>query len=146
MEKEHFGYKDIGYKFVTEWRYVTPIEVNLFCDITDTREDIFLRDDTAREYGLKGAVLPALLIFAKLMSGLMEAGLTLEGLFVGINNAEFITPVHPYDRIRGEGEVLEKKVTAKGDRVMVRYAWQVRKENDVIVARGENHCMFPNPR
>ena len=145
-EKEHFGYKDVGYKFVTEWRYVTPTEVNLFCDITDTREDVFLRDDAAQEFGLKAAIVPALLIFAKLMSGLMEVGLTGEGLFIGINNAEFKVPVHPYDRIRGEIEVLEKRVTTKGDRVIVRYAWQVRNENDVIVAQGENRCMFPNPR
>lgn len=146
MEKEHFGYKDVGYKFVTEWRYVTPIEVNLFCDITDTREDVFLRDDAAQEFGLKAAIVPALLIFTKLMSGLMEVGLTSEGLFIGINNAEFKESVYHYERIRGEIEVLEKRVTSKGDRVVVRYSWQVRKENDVIVAQGENRCMFPNPK
>jgi len=146
MQKEHFGYKEVGYKFVTGWKYVTPFEVNMFCDITDTQEDVFLRDDAAQAYGMKASIVPALLIFTKLMSGLMDAGLTSEGLFIGINNAMFKTALHPYQRIRGEIEVLDRKVTSKGDRVTVHYSWKIKNEQDVLIADGSNTCMFPNPK
>ena len=146
MEKEHFGYKEIGYKFATEPRYVTPTEVDLFCAVTDTREDIFSRDDSAKDLGLGRRVIPALFVYTTMMAGFMRAGLTLEGLFIGIDNAEFKVPVHPYDRIRGEGEVVDRRVTSKGDRVVVKYAWCVKNEEDIVVAQGKNTCIFPNPK
>jgi acyl dehydratase len=142
---EHFGYKEVGYKFETEPRYATNGEVDMFCDVTGLRDDAFLRDDGLAALGLDRRVVPGLFIMAIMFSGLIKSGLTHDGLFVGTDNVKFKENVHPYDSLHTVGEVIESRVTSKGDRVVVRYTWRVINQNDVVVAEGVNTCFFPNP-
>ena len=145
MEKEHLGYKEVGYKYTTGTRFVTPTELDTFCDITGLRVDVFLRDDVAKTLGLEGRTVPGVFIMAILLALLCEIGLLSDGIFLGTNNVRFGVPVRPYDRLRAEGELLNKKVTSKGDRVVVTYSWFVRNQDDDVVAQGENTAILPNP-
>ena len=80
------------------------------------------------------------------MAGIVKLRLTVpRGLFVGMDNYVFKAPVHPYDRIRVEGELLEKRVTSKGDRVVVKYSWLAKNQKDIIIAQGQNTSTHPNP-
>ena len=145
MEKEHWGYKEVGYKYATGTRFITPTELDIFCDITGIRDDMFLSDEAAKALGLERRVVPRVFIVAVLFALLEEEGLTSKGTLLGMNNTRFNVPVCPYDRIRAEGELLNKRVASEGDRVTVTYSWFMKNQDDVVVAQGENTCIFPNP-
>ena len=138
MEKEHLGYKEIGYKYTTGSRFITATELDTFVDITGMREDFFLSDEVAKAYGARGRFVPGVFIMGVGFGLLAEAGLARQGIFLGTNNTRFNVPVCPYDSIRLEGEVLNRRVTSKGDRVLVTYSWFVKNQEDVVVAQGEN--------
>ena len=54
-------------------------------------------------------------------------------------------PVSPYDSLAIEGEVLYRRVTSRGDRVVVTFSTSVRNQNDVVVLQGETTELYPNP-
>lgn len=145
MEKEHWGYKEVGYKYRTEPRFITPAELDLFVAATGMRGEIFLSDDAAKAWGAKGRIVPGPMLIAFVLASLRPTGLVEGGLFIGTNNVRFNAPVHPFDRLVVEGELLNKRVTSKGDRVIVTYSWLIKNEDGVVVAQGENTCIFPNP-
>ena len=145
METEHLGYKEVGYKYTTGTRFITPTELDTFCDITGMRMDVFLRDDAAKALGLEGRTVPGVFIMAILLTLIGEIGLLSNGIFLGTNNVRFGAPVRPYDRLRAEGELLNRRVTSKGDRVIVTYSWFMKNQDDDVVAQGENTAILPNP-
>ncbi|MBA7684802.1 hypothetical protein ES703_93215 [subsurface metagenome] len=145
MEKEHWGYKEVGYKYTTGTRFITATEVDIFCDISGMRADVFISDEVAKASGARGRVVPGPLLMGIVFGLLGETGLTSSGMLLGVNNTKFNVLVYPYDEVRLEGEILNKKVTSKGDRVIVTYSWSMRNQDDVVVAQGENACISPNP-
>jgi len=152
MEQEHWGYKEVGYKFATGSRFVTASDLDIFCSVTGMREDIFLDDEAARTVGAeigqipKGRIVPGAFQLAIVFALLRETGLIEKGVFLGTNNMKFNAMVYPYDRLRVEGELLNRRVTSKEDRVIVTYSWFLKNQADVAVAQGENTCIFPNPK
>ena len=145
MEKEHWGHKEVGYKYATGSRLITPTELDIFCDISGMRVDAFLDDEVAKALGAKRRFVPGVFQMALLLGLLWDIGLVADGIFLGTNDAKFNAPVYPNDRVRAEGELLSRRVTSKGDRVVVKYSWFIRNQDDVVVAQGENTCIFPNP-
>ncbi len=145
MEKEHWGYKEVGYKCTTGSRFITAAELDIFCDISGMRDDVFLSDEIAKSSGFKGRIVPAALLLGVAFGLLDETGLGVGGIFLGTNNLKINAPVSPYDRLRVEAELLNRKVTSKGDRVIVTYSVLIKNQDDVVVAQTENTCMFPNP-
>jgi len=129
--------RDIGEKYVgSATRLVTATELDMFCDITGMRGDVFLNDEAAKSMGMKSRVLPGAMSLAILFSLLGE--FLGPAIFTGLNNLRLLAPVCPYDRLRAEAEVLGKKETSKGDRVFVTYSWTLKNQDAVTVAQGEN--------
>jgi acyl dehydratase len=128
--------RETGEKFMGKSRMVTGTELDTFLDVTGMRGDAFLSDEVAKAMGLKARVYPGAMSLA-VMFGLL--GDVLEGaMFTGVNNMKLLAPVHPYDRLSAECEILGKKETSKGDRVFVTYLWTLKNQDDVVVAQGEN--------
>jgi acyl dehydratase len=152
MNKEHWGYKEVGYKFATGTTFVTATDLDTFCNITGMREDIFLDDEAAKAVGArlgqipKGRIVPGAFQLAIVFTLLGKTGLIEEGVFLGTNNMKLNAMVYPYDRLRLEGELHNRRVTSDGNRVIVVYSWFLKNQNDVIVCQGENTCIFPNPK
>lgn len=147
METEHWGYKKVGYKYKTGSRFVTPTELDLFCDITGMRDNVFLSDEVGRAYGAKRRVVPGAFLLAISIGLLRETGLITapRTFYLGTDNFKVNTPVYLYETLRLEGELLHRRVTSEGDRVVVRYSFLMKNQDDVVVAQGENICIFPNP-
>ncbi len=61
--REHFGHKEVGYKFRAGPRIVTPTQVDQFCDLTGTNVAHFLSDEAgqALNIGSRGRILPGIL-------------------------------------------------------------------------------------
>ena len=137
MAARRLAKMDIGDRFVgTNTRMVTPTELDMFCNITGMRGDIFLSNEAAKSLGMKSRVLPGAMSLAILFSLLEEF---LQGaIFVGLRNLKLLAPIFPCDRLRAEGEILAKKETSKGDRIVVTYSWVLRNQDEVAVAQGEN--------
>jgi len=137
MTEKGLADRDIGEKYVgSATRLVTATELDMFCDITGMRGDVFLNDEAAKSMGMKSRVLPGAMSLAILFSLLGE--FLGPAIFTGLNNLRLLAPVCPYDRLRAEAEVLGKKETSKGDRVFVTYSWTLINQDAVTVAQGEN--------
>ena len=65
MNSEHFGYKQVGFKFATDCGYITATDLDLYCGLLNAREDIFLRDDSAKEMGMGTRIVPGYLLCRK---------------------------------------------------------------------------------
>jgi len=67
MEKEHWGHKEVGYKYATGSRLITPTELDIFCDISGMRVDAFLDDEVAKALGAKRRFVPGVFQMALLL-------------------------------------------------------------------------------
>ncbi len=133
--------RDVGDKFISKSsKTVTEADLDMFCDITGMREDILSRDEVAQDIGLKARVVPGVMTFAVLMGLLGEVDH--DALHVGTNNVKLLAPVYPNDKLGAECQVLTKRDTSKGDRIIVTYSWTVKNQDDVTVAQGENTEIF----
>jgi len=136
MAEKLVAERNVGDKFESGSRIVTGTELDMFCTVAGLRLDAFLNDEAGRALGFKGRVVPGAFAFA-LVFGLL--GELLNGhVHVGTNNMKVLAPLYPYDRVRVEGEVLNKKETSKGDRAFVTWSWAVKNQDDVILVQGEN--------
>lgn len=143
MTEKLLSEREIGEKYIGErTRLITSTDLDMFCNVTGMRGDTFLSDEVARARGMKSRVLPGAMSLAVLFSLLEEDFLRgphgQGALFTGLNNLKLFAPVYPYDKLKAEAEVLAKKETSKGDRVFVTYAWALKNQDDVVVAKGEN--------
>ena len=144
MEKESLEHKEVGFKYTTRAKVVTTAELAAFYEIPGIKEDMFVLDEKGKAMGFKGKIVPAAFIILMAFSLMGEKGLTEGGIFLE-TNAKFTAPVYPEDTLRLDGELLSKRVTSKGDRVVVKYSWNVKNQDDVVVAHGENAELLPNP-
>ena len=136
MAEELVAKKNVGDKFSSDSRIITGTELDMFCTIAGFRLDSFLDDEAGRALGFKGRVVPGAFVFA-LVFGML--GELLNGhVHVGTDNMKVLAPLYPYERVRVDGEVVNKKETAKGGRVFVTWAWAIKNQDDAILARGEN--------
>lgn len=136
MAEKLVAERNVGDKFKSGSRIITGTELDMFCTVAGLRLDAFLNDEAGRAVGFKGRVVPGAFAFA-LVFGLL--GELLNGhVHVGTNNMKVLAPLYPYDRVRVEGEVLNKKETSKGDRAFVTWSWAVKNQDDVILVQGEN--------
>lgn len=136
MAEKLVAERNVGDKFKSGSRIITGTELDMFCTVAGLRLDAFLNDEAGRALGFKGRVVPGAFAFA-LVFGLL--GELLNGhVHVGTNNMKVLAPLYPYDRVRVEGEVLNKKETSKGDRAFVTWSWAVKNQDDVILVQGEN--------
>lgn len=138
MEQEHWGYKEVGYKFRTGTGFITPGELDMFIGASGMRQDIFLRDEAGKAFGAEGRIIPGVFLIPAILFRLLAGiGLVKSGIQLGLNNVRFNIPMSPYVKVFAEGELLSRRVTSKGDRVLVSYSWFLKKEDETVVAQGE---------
>ena len=141
----------VGDKFATQPRMITATDIETFCSISGMMAPGFLsdayikRDKYYQETGLKSRVVPGWLQASFSSGNLILSALLSDGIFqLGANNVNSIAPAYPYDELKTEIEIMSRKVTKDGERVVIVYKWQVKNQNDVVTAKGENTCMFKN--
>ena len=136
---------EVGDKFISKSEIVPGALLDSFLNLIGIRSPLFLSDEYARRLGFKSRVSTGLLTFCQMMGMLSKAGFLRDGVYLGTDKCKHMLPVYPGDMIRVEVEVLDKRLTSKGNRLIITYKWQVKNQSDQVVSEGENTCMFPPP-
>src|SRR3954469_5377502 len=127
-----FCYEDlpIGYKFRTHRRTIAESDLSAFVNLTWLTEELFtVNDDSGR--AIQGRAVPAALVYA-FAEGLLLPTMQDTGLAFLNATLDVKGPTRIGDTIHVEGEVIEHRLTSKGDRGLVRFA------NKVVNQRGES--------
>jgi acyl dehydratase len=126
-----FYYEDlrVGFRFRTHRRTLAESDLAGFVNLTWLTEELFtVADDTGR--ALKGRPVPAALVYA-CAEGLLLPTMQDTGLAFLNATLDVKAPTLIGDTIHVEAEVIEARLTSKGDRGLVRFA------NQVVNQRGE---------
>ena len=119
----------VGFRFRTHRRTIAASDLAAFVNLTWLTEELFtVEDDSSRS--IKGRAVPGALVYAfaegLLLPTMQDTGLAFLGATLDVK-----APTRVGDSIHVESEVLEHRLTSKGDRGLVRFA------NKVINQRGE---------
>ena len=119
----------IGFRFRTHRRTISEADAAAFVNLTWLTEELFtVEDDSGR--AIKGRPVPGALVYAfaegLLLPTMQDTGLAFLNATVDIKG-----PTVVGDTIHVECEVIEARLTSKGDRGLVRFA------NKVVNQRGE---------
>ena len=126
-----FCFEDLrdGFRFRTHRRTIAESDLAGFVNLTWLTEELFaVEDDSAR--AIKGRAVPAALVYS-FAEGLLLPTMQDTGLAFLNANLDVKAPTLVGDTIHVEAEVIEHRLTSKGDRGLVRFA------NKVINQRGE---------
>ncbi len=126
-----FAYEDLkpGFRFRTHRRTIGEADLSNFVNLTWLTEELFaVADDTGR--AIKGRAVPGALVYA-FAEGLLLPAMQDTGLAFLNATLDVRGPTLVGDTIHVEVEVLEARLTSKGDRGLVRFG------NKVINQRGE---------
>ena len=126
-----YCYEDlkVGFRFRTHRRTIAESDLASFVNLTWLTEELFaVGDDTNR--AIKGRPVPGALVYSfaegLLLPSMQDTGLAFLNATLDIKGPTFVG-----DTIHVESEVLEARLTSKGDRGLVRFA------NKVLNQRGE---------
>ena len=147
MKRETFLDKETGYKFVTEEKAIMETELKMFYDLWGDTETLFTDDEFARSVDLnfQGKIVAGLFLVGVMLPKLdmpPGAGLAFDAAMVGINDIKFVSPAYPGDRLRLEGELVNKKTTSKGH-VLVDWKWTLLNQDSAVLVSGVNTELFP---
>jgi acyl dehydratase len=126
-----FCFEDLrlGFRFRTHRRTLTEGDLSAFVNLTWLTEELFAVEDDAGR-AIKGRAVPAALVYG-FAEGLLLPTMQDTGLaFLGAT-LEVKAPTRVGDTIHVEAEVIEHRLTSKGDRGLVRF------HNRVVNQRGE---------
>jgi hypothetical protein len=126
-----YCYEDlkVGFKFRTHRRTIAESDLANFINLTWLTEELFaVQDDSNRV--IKGRPVPGALVYS-FAEGLLLPTMQDTGLAFLNANLDVKGPTSVGDTIHVESEVIEARLTSKGDRGLVRFA------NKVINQRGE---------
>jgi acyl dehydratase len=127
-----FSFEDLkpGFKFRTHRRTIAEADVAAFINLTWLTEELFaVADDSAR--AIKGRPVPGALIYSfaegLLLPTMQDTGLAFLNCTLDVKGPSVVG-----DTIHVLCEVIEHRLTSKGDRGLVRFA------NKVLNQRGES--------
>src|SRR3979411_3080166 len=126
-----FCFEDLrtGFRFRTHRRSIAESDLTGFVNLTWLTEELFVvADDAAR--AIKGRAVPGALVYS-FAEGLLLPTMQDTGLAFLNATLDVKAPTLVGDTIHVESEVIEHRLTAKGDRGLVRFA------NKVVNQRGE---------
>ena len=126
-----FCFEDLrlGFRFRTHRRTIAESDLAGFVNLTWLTEELFVvEDDSAR--AIKGRAVPAALVYS-FAEGLLLPTMQDTGLAFLNATLDVKGPTRVGDTIHVEAEVIEHRLTSKGDRGLVRFA------NQVVNQRGE---------
>jgi len=126
----YFEDLSVGFRFRTHRRTITEADLAQFINLTWLTEELFaVTDDSGR--AIKGRPAPAALVYS-FAEGLLLPTMQDTGLAFVNATLDVKAPTVVGDTIHVEGEVVEHRLTSKGDRGLARFA------NQVINQRGES--------
>ena len=126
-----YCYEDlkVGFRFRTHRRTIAESDLANFINLTWLTEELFAVEDDSKRV-IKGRPVPGALVYSfaegLLLPSMQDTGLAFLNATVDIKGPTFVG-----DTIHVESEVLEARLTSKGDRGLVRFA------NKVMNQRGE---------
>ena len=119
----------LGFRLRTHRRTISEADLASFVNVSWLTEELFtVADDSAR--AIKGRAVPAALVYS-FAEGLLLPTMQDTGLAFLNATLEVKGPTLVGDTIHVEAEVIEHRVTSKGDRGLVRFA------NRVVNQRGD---------
>jgi acyl dehydratase len=129
-----FCFEDLpaGFKFKTHRRTIAEADAAAFINLTWLTEELFaVADDSAR--AIKGRPVPGALVYS-FAEGLLLPSMQDTGLAFLNCTLDIKAPTVVGDTIHVECEVIEQRLTSKGDRGLVRFANQVvNQRGDVVL-------------
>ena len=128
-----FCYEDlkVGFRFRTHRRTIAESDLASFVNLTWLSEELFtVEDDSAR--AIKGRPVPGALVYS-FAEGLLLPTMQDTGLAFLNATVDIKAPTVVGDTIHVESEVTEARLTAKGDRGLVRFANKVINQKGTIV-------------
>ena len=129
-----FTEQPVGQRWRTQRRTVTEFDLMSFATNCGFNEALFMDADAAAAIGFKGRLIPGALTLA-LAEGLVISSGALSGTgmaFLG-GNIEVKAPVLVGDTLEVWVEVIETRLTSKGDRGVVKTRNEVRNQRNEIV-------------
>lgn len=126
-----FAFDDLkaGFRFRTHRRTIAEADVAAFVNLTWLTEELFtVSDDSSR--AIKGRAVPGALVYS-FAEGLLLPTMQDTGLAFLNATLDVKGPTLVGDTLHVECEVVEHRLTSKGDRGLVRFA------NKVVNQRGE---------
>jgi acyl dehydratase len=126
-----FCFEDLrlGFRFRTHRRTIAESDLAGFVNLTWLTEELFTVEDDATR-AIKGRAVPAALVYS-FAEGLLLPTMQDTGLAFLNATLDVKGPTLVGDTIHVEAEVIEHRLTSKGDRGLARFA------NKVINQRGE---------
>src|SRR6476660_1110869 len=128
-----FSFEDlkVGFRFRTHRRTIGEADVAAFINLTWLTEELFtVSDDTAR--AIKGRPVPGALVYSfaegLLLPTMQDTGLAFLNATIDVKGPTLVG-----DTIHVESEVIEARLTSKGDRGLVRFANKVVNQAGVTV-------------
>jgi acyl dehydratase len=133
-----FSFEDlrVGFRFRTHRRTIAEADLAAFVNLTWLTEELFTVEDDA-ERSIKGRAVPGALVYS-FAEGLLLPTMQDTGLAFLNATLDIKGPTLVGDTIHVESEVIEHRLTSKGDRGLVRFA------NQVVNQRGETVLQY-NP-
>ena len=119
----------VGFRFRTHRRTIAESDLASFVNVTWLTEELFTVEDDSQR-AIKGRAVPAALVYS-FAEGLLLPTMQDTGLAFLNANLDVKAPTLVGDTIHVEAEVLEHRLTSKGDRGLVRFA------NKVVNQRGQ---------
>ena len=126
-----FAFEDLkpGFRFRTHRRTIAEADVAAFVNLTWLTEELFTVDDDSQR-AIKGRAVPGALVYS-FAEGLLLPTMQDTGLAFLNATLDVKGPTVVGDTLHVECEVVEHRLTSKGDRGLVRFA------NKVVNQRGE---------
>jgi len=143
LERETFLDKEVGYKYTTREMTINPEDVETIYTFLGDRETLFTDDDFAKsmELDFKGKIVAGLFLIMMFGKLDMTMGYAYDAVMLGMNDMKFMSPAYVGDRLRLEGELLNKRTTSKGH-VLVTWKWTLKNQDNTDIITGVNTEMF----
>jgi acyl dehydratase len=121
----------VGFRFRTHRRTIAESDLANFINLTWLTEELFaVEDDSGR--AIKGRPVPGALVYS-FAEGLLLPTMQDTGLAFLNATLDVKGPTSVGDTIHVECEVIEHRITSKGDRGLVRFANQVKNQSGAVV-------------
>ena len=121
----------IGFRFRTHRRTIAESDVAAFVNLTWLTEELFTVEDDANR-AIKGRPVPGALVYS-FAEGLLLPTMQDTGLAFLNATLDVKGPTSVGDTIHVECEVIEHRITSKGDRGLVRFANKVVNQKGGVV-------------
>jgi acyl dehydratase len=128
-----FAFEDLkaGFRFRTHRRTIGAADLAAFINLTWLTEELFAVDDDT-DRAIKGRPVPGALVYSfaegLLLPTMQDTGLAFLGCTLDVKGPTLVA-----DTIHVEAEVIEHRLTSKGDRGLVRFANKVVNQRDETV-------------